>query len=117
VVSVRESTGELYVSRGGVFDKENATSRAGWVMVRATDPSGLFVRANVSIDVRDANDPPVIVSNASFEFEEHHPTDGSAVFTVLATDEDSDGLVYFIDDWERSPVLFNATAGIPMPPM
>jgi len=106
VVSVRESTGELYVSRGGVFDKENATSRAGWVIVRATDPSGLFVRANVSIDVRDANEAPFFPVDSSTlytYFIDENAANGTSVGTpVVATDADAsdDGaLSYEISRW------------------
>ena len=50
------STGELSLTRNGIFDFEQ--SRVDTVVVRATDTGGRFGDRTVTVNVTDANDPP-----------------------------------------------------------
>lgn len=54
--TINPTTGALSLARGGLFDFEQNTTTS--LVVRATDPGGLFDERTITVYITDANDPP-----------------------------------------------------------
>lgn len=93
--SINGSTGQITIANPVGIDFETNPSFA--LVVRVTDngtmPSALFDDANVTINVNNLNEPP-IVTNATFTLAENSPN-ATVVGTVTAADPDPGQTVTF----------------------
>jgi hypothetical protein len=59
---IEPATGAISLASAGLFDFE--TNNTSSLVVRVTDPGGLFAEKSIPIEVLDANDPPTNVKTA-----------------------------------------------------
>ena len=72
------------------------------LIVQATDSGGLSASINITLNITDVNDPPVL---APFSTNISVPEDlegASSLYLVPAADEDGDVLIYSIITWPDS---------------
>ena len=89
---IDQATGRITVGTGTKLDFE--TKATYMVMVTATDPAGLDVTIDVTINVSDdANEPPAITDDVPASFDEgtaQVPAESLVVATFMADDPDPD---------------------------
>ncbi|MFZ4531051.1 MAG: cadherin domain-containing protein, partial [Alsobacter sp.] len=118
-------TGDITVGRGDLIDFE--ANQTHFVVVRVTDQGGLFLDKQIAVTVLNANDPPVITSNAGAPAASLTVTENTrAVTTISATDQDAgDSITYrivggtdagrFSVDAATGAVVFNALPNFELP--
>ncbi|MEW5760225.1 MAG: FG-GAP-like repeat-containing protein, partial [Candidatus Thermoplasmatota archaeon] len=94
------------------IDASTGTANDNWtgeteITVSATDTSGLMGRTNITVEIKNLNDAPVIIS----QYVEYGKEDMPYTYSVRAVDGDNDSLVYSL---ELSPkgMVINETSGI-----
>ncbi|MBI1349309.1 hypothetical protein GC163_23825 [bacterium] len=83
--AINSSTGAITVNKKAGLDFESLATFN--LRVAVTDGGGITRKANVTVNVTDVNDPPVI-ADQMFSIAEHSPN-GTNVGTVLASDQDA----------------------------
>ena len=85
--SLNSNSGVLTVNNAGALNYETTTSFSLVVMVTDNGASPMSSSANITINVNDVNEDPVM-EDQDFEIEENTPG-GQSVGTILATDPDN----------------------------
>ena len=103
------STGEITVATTNTLDYESNTSHN--LEVKVTDAAGNSYEETMTISVNDANDAPVITSDATATAIDENSGAGQVVYTAVATDVDSDTITYSLSGTDADKFTIDSSSG------
>ncbi|MFO1068839.1 MAG: hypothetical protein U1E14_09970 [Geminicoccaceae bacterium] len=114
--AINATTGVVTVKNGSLLDFGQATSHT--IMVRASDPDGLYAERAYTIavtDVPDPNRPPGSVSDGDATVNRVNagaPAGTAVGITARSTDPDGDSVTYSLADDAGGRFVINAATGV-----